>query len=339
MIKMARPMSKSLYDWCIENDRQDILELWDYTSNKVSPKDVAYSSNKKYYFKCPRGIHSSELKCINNLTTRASISKCKQCNSIGQYLIDFYGSLENIWDFSLNTTNPFEIQKSSRQKIWIFCLEKRHHGSYEIRCDHFYNGARCPLCCNYHGRVHPKDSFAQYHIDNTDTNFLEKHWSKKNEINPFLISPYSSKRGWFICQNNKKHEDYETVLFSFTYGTRCPKCNESHGERKISEWLNSKDIKYIKEKTFSNLFGIGNEPLRYDFHLLEHNLLIEYQGEYHDGTVKYTNETQEEYEKRFLKQQEHDRRKREYAEQNGIRLLEIWYWDYDNIETILNKNI
>ena len=29
----------------------------------------------------------------------------------------------------------------------------------------------------------------------------------------------------------------------------------------------------------------------------------------------------------------------EYAEQNGIRLLEIWYWDYDNIETILNKNI
>ena len=50
--------------------------------------------------------------------------------------------------------------------------------------------------------------------------------------------------------------------------------------------------------------------------------------------------TQEEFEI----QKEHDRRKREYAKSHGIDLLEIWYWDFDNIEDILynylrNKDI
>ena len=41
--------------------------------------------------------------------------------------------------------------------------------------------------------------------------------------------------------------------------------------------------------------------------------------------------------KDFERQQEHDRRKKEYALQNNIELLEIWYYDYDNIEEILDK--
>ena len=42
---------------------------------------------------------------------------------------------------------------------------------------------------------------------------------------------------------------------------------------------------------------------------------------------------------KFARQQEHDRRKREYAKQNNIDLLEIWYWDYDNIEDILSNKL
>ena len=36
-------------------------------------------------------------------------------------------------------------------------------------------------------------------------------------------------------------------------------------------------------------------------------------------------------------QQEHDKRKREYAESHGYDLLEIWYFQKDNIEQILSK--
>ncbi len=41
---------------------------------------------------------------------------------------------------------------------------------------------------------------------------------------------------------------------------------------------------------------------------------------------------------KLLKQQEHDRRKKQYAKNHGIKLLEIWYWDFDNIENKLKKH-
>lgn len=63
----------------------------------------------------------------------------------------------------------------------------------------------------------------------------------------------------------------------------------------------------------------GGGNLSYDFYLDEYNLLIEYQGEFHDGSARIRD-------KSYLPtQQEHDRRKREYAKQQGINLLEIWY--------------
>lgn len=30
---------------------------------------------------------------------------------------------------------------------------------------------------------------------------------------------------------------------------------------------------------------------------------------------------------------------RQYCKEHGIKLIEIPYWDYDNIETILNKEL
>ena len=45
----------------------------------------------------------------------------------------------------------------------------------------------------------------------------------------------------------------------------------------------------------------------------------------------------EQTEEEFNIQKEHDKRKREYARNNGINLLEIWYWDMKNIENIIKN--
>jgi very-short-patch-repair endonuclease len=71
--------------------------------------------------------------------------------------------------------------------------------------------------------------------------------------------------------------------------------------------------------------------LSYDFYLPSYNLLIEYQGEYHDGTAN--NQSKD----AFLRQQEHDKRKLEYSVEHNIELLEIWYYDFENIENILQQ--
>ena len=109
---------------------------------------------------------------------------------------------------------------------------------------------------------------------------------------------------------------------------------KSHGEYYISTYLLSNSINFEKQKKFSDLLGVGGGNLSYDFYLPNHNMLIECQGEQHERPIEYFGG-----EEQFAIQQEHDRRKREYAKDNGYKLLEISYKDYNNIENILTKAI
>lgn len=252
--------------------------------------------------------------------------------------------LNEYWDWEKNECNPYLINKSrnakskfgENRKVWIKCNnpeKKDYHGSYQVSCDKFIRGDRCYYCTNRHGQVHPKDSFAKYHLDNTDVNFIENYWSCKNNLNPYNLAPNYTGKIFIKCANDKTHEDYEVTCNNFTYGRRCPICKESKGERRIRKYLVKNNILFTTQKIYSGLFGIGNKNLSYDFYLKDYNLLIEYQGEYHDGTA--SNQTDKEYKI----QKEHDLRKYKYAQKNNINLLEIWYWDYDNIESILNDTL
>jgi len=58
-------------------------------------------------------------------------------------------------------------------------------------------------------------------------------------------------------------------------------------------------------------------------------------GIQHEMYVKGLHKNKE----KFKQQQEHDKRKKEYALNNGYNFLEIWYYDIDNVETILDKYI
>ena len=40
---------KSFEQWCIENDRQDILDKWDYELNKQNPNEICYGTTDKYF--------------------------------------------------------------------------------------------------------------------------------------------------------------------------------------------------------------------------------------------------------------------------------------------------
>lgn len=84
--------------------------------------------------------------------------------------------------------------------------------------------------------------------------------------------------------------------------------------------------------------GIKNGKLRYDFFIPMYNTLIEFQGKQHYEIVDFSGDVDvSQY--NYFRQQEHDQRKREYAESNGYNLLEIPYYDYDNIEEILDKTL
>lgn len=236
--------------------------------------------------------------------------------------------INDIWDFKLNKINPYYIWKNSREDIWIKCENKKEHPSSYQTTPYLYTSmkCRCPYCSHKTGKVHLYDSFGYKHFNKICMNWAD-------DVNPFSINEGSNKKYKFYCDKCNRY--FFKILNNITKENRknewCPYCALSKGEKRIEDWLRYNNVNYIYEKTFENLTGINNGLLSYDFYLPQYNLLIEYQGEYHDGSVSYQTD------EGFKQQQEHDKRKREYAKQHNINLLEIWYWDFDKIEKILEE--
>lgn len=161
------------------------------------------------------------------------------------------------------------------------------------------------------------------------------------EYAPFfeLLSPYERavKKVHVRCRDCGC-EDWITPN-KLKAGQGCKYCKESSGEKRIRYFLQESNIKFESQKRFDDLVGSGNGHLSYDYYLPHHNLLVEFQGVQHEAPTKFHTSTDFESEIAFKKQQEHDEIKRQYAKDNNIELLEIWYYNFDNIETILQNKL
>ncbi|MDD4089693.1 MAG: hypothetical protein PHP29_08385 [Tissierellia bacterium] len=179
-------------------------------------------------------------------------------------------------------------------------------------------------------------SFGEWVNRNISEDFIDLYWSKTNTVSPYEIASMGNIfKVNIIC--DICGDEYAVCPNHFvSHGSRCPNCSKSKGELKISEILNTYNVSYNLQQPFDGLIGLGNGLLTYDFYLKDkYNLLIEYQGEQHDHYIEVFHRTYADFER----QQEHDKRKRQYAKDNNINLLEIWYWDFENIEEILKKEL
>ena len=168
---------------------------------------------------------------------------------------------------------------------------------------------------------------------------LEEEFYTRARIScPDIIikSPYTKATDKYLCECKICNYQWSINGNAILRGkTGCKKCNNnSNGEKIISDFLYSLDVYYISQHKYHDLVGMKNGLLSYDFYLPIYNLLIEFQGIQHEQPIEYFGG-----EEQFEIQQEHDKRKREYAKQNNINLLEIWYYDIDNIEEILTNTL
>jgi hypothetical protein len=164
---------------------------------------------------------------------------------------------------------------------------------------------------------------------------LIKEWHPilNKNLTPYNVTCGNDKKVWWKC--SECGLEWNTIIVIRSKGSGCPRCNESKGEKRIDKYFINNNIFNTIHKDYLNLLGINNGSLSYDFYLPQFNLLIEYQGEQHEHYCKGFHKSKKDFEK----QQEHDRRKRKYAKSHNIELLEIWYWDFDNIEIILKSTI
>lgn len=124
------------------------------------------------------------------------------------------------------------------------------------------------------------------------------------------------------------------IADSLLRGNGCPCCKSSKLESKVEYYLKNNNMEYIHPAKFDNLIGVGGRHLSYDFHLPQYNLLIECQGAQHERPVEYFGGI-----KKFVIQKIHDTRKRKYAHDNNINLLEIWYYEENKIDKILTQTL
>lgn len=103
------------------------------------------------------------------------------------------------------------------------------------------------------------------------------------------------------------------------HGSGCPKCNTSKGENIIATWLNNNNIAYKPQETFDDCRD--KKVLRFDFHLLDYGILIEYNGIQHYEPIEFFG-GQEGVEGVVRR----DKIKEDYCRNNNIPLIVIPYY-------------
>ncbi|MCC0698589.1 hypothetical protein KGF42_03840 [Clostridioides sp. ZZV15-6383] len=323
------------FAYYIEQELEEKLEkYWDSEKNTSNPYHISKCTKEKVWIKCTKTEYHNSYSstCYNfingNRCPYCTSKKIHPKDSFAQYCIDTVDKnfMNNYWSIK-NRINPFFLSKNSSKKVWIVCQEKKYHKDYEVSCDNFIKGKRCGYCRPQSGKkIHFRDSFGYNNFDKVLS------WHGDNNLSPFRVTLNSNKKYKFICPKCSAVFK-RAIRYVNTRGCYCFKCLKSEGEKKIEEWLIKKNISYKEQVEFNKLVGVKGGNLSYDFYLPKYKLLIEYQGEFHDGTANMQTEEQ------YKRQQEHDRRKREYATTNGYELLEIWHQDFDNIEEILDRKI
>lgn len=172
------------------------------------------------------------------------------------------------------------------------------------------------------------------------TNTIDKKIKKYSEIFPIKSgkihnNKYDYSKSKYINSTTlveiicPAHGSFMQMPDNHLQGRGCPKCNQSHGERKIEQYLISNNIKYTHQKKFNDC--IFRYKLSFDFWIESENLLIEFDGMQHYKPVGYMNGLEKlEYTKKL------DSIKDEYCKLNNIRLLRISYLDIKNIDSILS---
>lgn len=234
----------------------------------------------------------------------------------GESLADNFPHLIQEWHVGKNgKLTPYDVSKKSHRVVWWICYSNPKH-EWDDMVSNKARGRGCHYCSGK--RVNEDNCLATLRSD------IASEWNYiRNKKTPNDYTIGSGKKVWWICKCGYEWE--ATINHRTNENTGCPACNESKGEKLIREWLESKELFFIREYSFPELIGIGGGALRFDYAVFdEHNkliCLIEYDGDGHEN-IKI-----------------HDQLKNEYCLKNNLFLIRISYKDFDQIEDIMKNKL
>ena len=255
-------------------------------------------------------------------------SGCFLCSLDKRSKIPWFGFLNRLqnkfdkkWEYSCD-----DWKGVSKSKINVYC---ELHGKVPIKSTNLLKLITPCLKCSKISSKSGKDKRSDKEWDDIRKEKiveLKKIHNNKYDYSKLVFrgAEYKVK---IICP---KHGEFKQLFRSHYYDENgCPICNNSKGENAIHRFLNEKNIKFESQKKFKI---IGRKS--FDFYLPSYNTCIEYDGKQHFEPIEYFGGG-----KYFKRQKKSDNIKNKFCNDNNIKLIRIPYWEYDNIEYILDKKI
>lgn len=150
------------------------------------------------------------------------------------------------------------------------------------------------------------------------------------------MGEYSGSRNKIKVKCAKCSNIWYTLPSSLLNGCGCPRCNESKGERSLTNILEKYKINYVSQYKIPECRN--KYPLPFDFAIFDTNnnlaFLVEYDGVLHYKSIDWFGGDEH-----LEGTQYRDSIKTNYCKDNDISLLRIPYWEFDNIESILTKEL
>ena len=295
----------------------DIVNLFAKEGYFVESNSLEYK-NMETVLKvtCPRGH-----KWTSSYNNFSSGYKCPMCKIEDKEMSYKLKDENTLIDYG------YEILDFQRSENDFFTAS-----TFTVKCKHEHITQK-PIKSIRSGKLHCIDCFGKKKktLDEVIDVFefhgykVLHHNGYENNQSRFLIS----------CKNGHK-KDVTYANFKRKH-KKCEFCDEnvvgvSKGEKRIAKFLDKNNINYIYQYKINECRL--KYPLPFDFYIPNINLLIEYDGEQHFKSIEHFGGLD-----RFMTRKISDTIKNEYCKNNNIKLIRIPYWEFDNIEKILNYKI
>lgn len=231
----------------------------------------------------------------------------------------FIGQMFGKWQFVEKTTR----RNSSRNLYWK-CICTGCNTEYEVLGTELRRGksTQCRSCAK-----RKKPIFEATKNNNVSRQNVIDETNNHYGLLEVIEQVESNSRGaaQWRCKCECGNEIITLGILLRSGKTTSCGCKGSRGESKIATILSNNNIIYQTQYSFKDLLSKKGHLLKFDFAIFDNNNqlthLIEYQGEFHyiDPPLGWNDI------------RENDIIKKEYCIKHNIKLVEIPYWEYDNI--------
>jgi len=293
-------------------NKQFLEKLKEKHGLKLIPLEEYSLSNVKIKIKCEKNhiFEAAPLHLISKNPTNCPI--CKQKENTLKMTFDKEKVIEKINKISegYHVENWLDYKKTSDKVLF-----KHSCGNeFEMTVNNFISGQRCPAHRYDNAKLFEKKDHVHY---------MNKIIKIKDYKDYLFLEDFNGGKTKIKVIHKKCNTEYLVSPQKFIDGKRCPYCSSMTNSKptiKIKEILNENNIKYIKEKTFSNLTNPETgKRLRLDFFLEDLDIAIEYDGEHH-YLISKMNPLE-----KLIQRQKLDKIKTQYCIENNIKLLRISY--------------